>query len=102
MNEKLVEARNNTHNAHIARMILDSLDKLYQNCDGAAPRRWIWELMQNAKDVVNSTEKLKIYVAFNEGKGYVTLGELRMFYHFMVHIYRSGDCEFRGCCNLSE
>lgn len=68
MNEKIVEARNNTHNAHIARMILDSLDKLYQNCDGAAPRRWIWELMQNAKDVVNSTEKLKIYVAFNEDK----------------------------------
>ena len=40
--------------------------------------------------------------AYKYGKGYVTLGELRMFYHFMVHIYRSGDCEFRGCCNLSE
>lgn len=68
MNEKIVQARNNTHNAHIARMILDSLDKLYQSCDGAAPRRWIWELMQNAKDVVNSTGKLKIHVGFNEDK----------------------------------
>ena len=68
MNEKIVQARNNTHNAHIARMILDSLDKLYQNYNGVVPRRWIWELMQNAKDVVNSTGKLKIYVAFNKDK----------------------------------
>jgi hypothetical protein len=33
-----------------ANKIIDGLDKLYHKFDAGASERWIWELLQNAKD----------------------------------------------------
>jgi len=33
-----------------ANKIIDGLDRLYHKYDSGASERWIWELLQNAKD----------------------------------------------------
>lgn len=39
----------------------------YSNNENSA-KRWVWELCQNAKDVCNSTGKVKICIDFDEGQ----------------------------------
>lgn len=49
-----------------ASKILDQLEKLRLSANENNSRRWIWELIQNAKDVVNSKGKIKIRINFDE------------------------------------
>lgn len=58
----------NAHEANAATKIIDQLKKLrYSNNENSA-KRWVWELCQNAKDVKNSTGKVKIKILFDEEK----------------------------------
>ena len=63
---KIEQYQRDAHNTSVANKILDMLDKLRLSSNANTPRRWIWELIQNAKDVVNSTGKIKIRVCFDE------------------------------------
>lgn len=49
--DKFERADRESFSASIARDILERMDKLRMNADENAKRRWIWELIQNAKDV---------------------------------------------------
>ena len=62
---KIEQLQRDAHNTSVANKILDMLDKLRLSSNANTPRRWIWELIQNAKDVVNSTGKIKIRVRFD-------------------------------------
>lgn len=50
----------------IATKILDLMDKLRMDEIGKSKRRWIWELMQNAKDVKYLNKPVNIQVKLNE------------------------------------
>ena len=58
--------RKNANNANTANKILDLLEKLELDANENNSKRWIWELIQNAKDVVNSSGKVKINLDFSE------------------------------------
>lgn len=45
------------------------IDKLRLSSNENSPRRWIWELLQKAKDVTNSSGKVKIKVCLDEERG---------------------------------
>ena len=49
--EKLEQSKQKSHNSLIATKILDLMDKIRLDVNENAKRRWIWELLQNAKDV---------------------------------------------------
>jgi hypothetical protein len=51
----------------IATKILDLMDKLRMDEIGKSKRRWIWELMQNAKDVKYPDKAVNIQVNLDEG-----------------------------------
>jgi hypothetical protein len=40
----------------LANKIIDGLDKLYHKYEKGAAERWIWELLQNAKDCCAGTQ----------------------------------------------
>lgn len=50
----------------IANKIIDMLQKLKLNNDETTASRWIWELIQNAKDVVNDTGTVDIKINFDK------------------------------------
>ena len=50
----------------IANKIIDMMQNLKLKNDNTTACRWIWELIQNAKDVVNSTGSINIVIDFNE------------------------------------
>jgi hypothetical protein len=52
----------------IANKIIDMLQKLKLNNDETTACRWIWELIQNAKDVVNDTGTVDIKINFDKQK----------------------------------
>lgn len=57
-------ADNNSLRIGAANRIVQLLQKLrYSNNENSA-KRWIWELCQNAKDVCNSTGKVKISINY--------------------------------------
>lgn len=59
-------ADNNSLRIGAANRIVQLLQKLrYSNNENSA-KRWIWELCQNAKDVCNSTGKVKISINYDE------------------------------------
>lgn len=59
-------ADNNSLRIGAANRILQLLQKLrYSNNENSA-KRWVWELCQNAKDVCNSTGKVKISINYDE------------------------------------
>lgn len=60
------EVRKQASNANIANKILDLLEKIEMDSNENNKRRWIWELIQNAKDVVNESQKIKINIDFSE------------------------------------
>lgn len=62
----IAEVREQAHDANVANKIIDSLKGLKQNSDDKSRCRWVWELIQNAKDVVNSTGGVDIRIDFNE------------------------------------
>lgn len=49
--EKIQQSKQKVYSYAIATKILDLMDKLRLNNNGTSRRRWIWELLQNAKDV---------------------------------------------------
>lgn len=63
--EKILEAQKKALSYGIATKILDLMDKLRLNSNDKDSRRWVWELIQNAKDVSNETGKVKININFN-------------------------------------
>lgn len=67
--EKIQKVRQEAQEANVANKIIDMLDKLRLSANENSPRRWIWELLQNAKDVTNSSGRVKIKVCFDEEKG---------------------------------
>ncbi|MBP0014649.1 MAG: DUF3883 domain-containing protein [Roseofilum sp. SID2] len=52
------EARKKAYQKVIATKLLDGIDQLFNRA--SSKRRWIWELLQNAKDVANEEVKVEI------------------------------------------
>lgn len=64
--DKVEELRNQAQTTQAANKIIDQLKKLENSNNEDTSYRWIWELIQNAKDVVNSSGKVDILVNFDE------------------------------------
>ena len=64
--DKIQRERVDALETGVANRIMDLLDKLRLNSDENSAKRWIWELIQNAKDVVNKTGKVNINIDFDE------------------------------------
>ncbi|WP_238882953.1 ATP-binding protein [Clostridium sp. YIM B02551] len=65
LQRSIEEADNTSLRVGAANRIVQLLQKLrYSNNENSA-KRWIWELCQNAKDVCNSTGKVKISIDYN-------------------------------------
>ncbi|MGG1939554.1 hypothetical protein ABFY57_07340 [Paenibacillus polymyxa] len=64
--DKVDELRNQAQTTQAANKIIDQLKKLENSNNEDTSYRWIWELIQNAKDVVNCTGKVDILVNFDE------------------------------------
>lgn len=73
-NSKIRDSRNKAYDHHIATKILDLMDKLRLDNEQNSARRWIWELLQNAKDVVQENSGVTIDIDFYtfEDQGYLT------------------------------
>ena len=64
-------AVNNAHDTAIANKIIDMMRNLKLKNDDKTACRWIWELIQNAKDVVGQDETVNIEIDFNERDKYL-------------------------------
>lgn len=64
--DKIQRERNNAQETNVANKIMDLLEKLQLDNDETSSLRWIWELVQNAKDVVNCTGKVNINISFDD------------------------------------
>lgn len=71
LSEKILEMRNKAHETNAANKIIDMLVKLRRSNNDLSKRRWVWELIQNTKDTVNSTNKVDISIIFDETIGIV-------------------------------
>lgn len=60
--DKIMVERQEAHNSNVANKIIDMMDKLRLSANSSSPRRWIWELLQNAKDVSNNSGKVKVKI----------------------------------------
>ncbi|WP_428817650.1 sacsin N-terminal ATP-binding-like domain-containing protein [Clostridium butyricum] len=60
--DEIYSNRKQAHEAKVANTIIDLLTKLKLTSNDNSKLRWIWELIQNAKDVANSTGKVKINI----------------------------------------
>lgn len=72
-NTKINESKNKVYNHAIATKILDLMDELRLGENENSSRRWIWELMQNAKDVAHEDIGVSIEINFqaDEEEGYI-------------------------------
>ena len=57
---KAYESSLKAHKKLIATKLLDGIEKLYEN--KASERRWIWELLQNAKDVSENKVEIQVFL----------------------------------------
>lgn len=64
--QKIQELRNKAQETQAANKIIDMLTQLKLKNDETTSYRWIWELIQNAKDVVNSSGMVDIIINFEE------------------------------------
>lgn len=64
--EKIQKFRNEAQETQAANKIIDMLTKLKLSNDNTTAYRWVWELIQNAKDIVNSTGKVDILITMDE------------------------------------
>ena len=69
--DKVQVAVNNAHDTAIANKIIHMMQNLKLKNDDKTACRWIWELIQNAKDVVEQDETVNIEVDFNEQEKYL-------------------------------
>ncbi|MTI49984.1 MAG: hypothetical protein FH761_19345 [Firmicutes bacterium] len=60
--EKIAQAKEESRNTSIATKIRDMMQNVRLTSDGDVERRWIWELLQNAKDVANPNSKIDIEI----------------------------------------
>jgi len=58
--EKAENSAKEAHYKQVATKILDGIKTLISNADDSSERRWVWELMQNAKDVAPIDVKIEI------------------------------------------
>jgi hypothetical protein len=66
--QKIQELRNKAQETQAANKIIDMLTQLKLKNDDTTSYRWIWELIQNAKDVVNSSGMVDIIINFDENR----------------------------------
>lgn len=66
MANDIEKVRAQAHDANVANKIIDSLKELQQSSDEKSRCRWVWELIQNAKDVANSSGSVDVKISFNE------------------------------------
>lgn len=66
--EKIKKLRTKAQESQAANKIIDMLNALDSNNDANTAYRWIWELIQNAKDVPNSSGKVDIEISFDASK----------------------------------
>lgn len=66
MANDIEKVRAQAHDANVANKIIDSLKELQQSSDEKSRCRWGWELIQNAKDVANSSGSVDVKISFNE------------------------------------
>lgn len=66
--EKIKALRTKAQESQAANKIIDMLKALDSNNDENTAFRWIWELIQNAKDVPNSSGKVDIEINFDANK----------------------------------
>ena len=64
--EKIASLRKGASEAQSASKIIDKLKALKDNNSPDTSYRWIWELIQNAKDVVNTSGSVDIKITFSE------------------------------------
>lgn len=65
--QKIRNLRNKAQETQAANKIIDMLTELKLKNDETTSYRWIWELIQNAKDVVNTSGMVDIVINFDEG-----------------------------------
>jgi hypothetical protein len=63
---KIANLRKGASEAQSASKIIDKLKALKDNNNPNSSYRWIWELIQNAKDVVNASGLVDIEIKFSE------------------------------------
>jgi len=64
--QKVKDAQAKAYERGVATKIIDLMDKMRLSNDGTAERRWIWELLQNAKDVCYDDGQVSIEVSFEQ------------------------------------
>jgi hypothetical protein len=64
--EKIQALRKNASDAQSASKIIDKLKALKDSNSPDTSYRWVWELIQNAKDVVNTSGSVDIEIQFSE------------------------------------
>lgn len=66
--QKIQILRNKAQETQAANKIIDMLTQLKLKNDDTTSCRWVWELIQNAKDVVNSSGMVDIIINFQENE----------------------------------
>lgn len=69
--DKLKQSQQKAYNAQTATKILKDLDDLRMGENKASERRWVWELLQNAKDVGFDENPVSIEVNFDKSNSFV-------------------------------
>ncbi len=69
--DKVQAAVNSAHETAIANKIIDMMQELKLKNDEKTACRWVWELIQNAKDVADDTGVINIEIEFNEKEKYL-------------------------------
>lgn len=69
--DKLKQSQQKAYSAQTATKILKDLDDLRMGENKASERRWIWELLQNAKDVGFEDVKVSVEVNFDKSNSFV-------------------------------
>lgn len=64
--EKIASLRKGASEAQSASKIIDKLKALKDNNSPDTSYRWIWELIQNAKDVENTSGSVDIEITFSK------------------------------------
>lgn len=70
--DKVQATINSAHDTAIANKILDMMQDLLLKNDENTARRWIWELIQNAKDVSGKNGMVNIKIDFHEKDRYLS------------------------------
>ena len=72
----------------LAAKIIDGLNRLFMKYDKGATERWVWELLQNAKDSSIGQDKVKVeiiltdtYVEFKHSGKPFTIKDLQSLIH---------------------